>query len=224
MKNSNFLLSASLISSDLSKVGMTIKELEKGKVDLVHFDIMDGTFVPRFGLPLELLSLVKASTKIPVNVHLMTANLEPYINTIANSGASLLTFHIEATNHAARIIDLIHQTRMGAGIAINPATPLTVLNHILDDLDLITLMAISPGIAKHPLIPATYDKLTHLRKMIPPHKNIKIEIDGGINQKTAVKAIKTGADVLVCGHSIFAGSGSLSQRIKKFRRNITKNI
>jgi len=225
MKKNNFLLSASFISSDLSNIASTIKELVKGDIDSIHFDIMDGIFVPRLGLPLELLDIIKRNTKIHINVHAMITNLEPYLDKIASSGANSLTFNIEATNHANRIVDLIHQKRMKAGIALNPATPLVVLDYLLDNIDLITLMAINPGIPGHPFIPTTYQKLSDLKNKISQHKNIRIEIDGGVSADTAAKLIKTGADILVCGsQSIFRKKGSLPSRIKEFRKTINKNL
>lgn len=225
MKKNSFLLSASFISSDLSNMTKTIKELVKGDINLIHFDVMDGVFVPRFGLPLELLDIIKRNTKIPINVHMMVTNLEPYLDKIASSGATSLTFNIEATSHAKRIVDLIHLKGMRAGIALNPATPLVVLDYLLDDIDLITLMAINPGIPSHPFIPTTYKKLSDLKNKISQHKNIKIEIDGGVSKDTASKLIKTGVDILVCGsQSIFKKKGGLSSRIKEFRKMIIKNL
>lgn len=220
-KNGKAQLSASLISSNLSNIERTIQELKKGKVDAIHFDVMDGLFVPRFGLHPEILKIIRPLIKVPINIHMMIENVEPYLDIFAKNGADIITFHIESTNHASRIIDLIHKRKMKAGVALNPATPLNVLDYIGDDIELIMVMAINPGIVGHKLIPSTYKKLSDLNEKIK-NKQITIEVDGGVDFETAPKMVELGADILVCGsHSIFKDK-NVSKNITLLRKTIDK--
>lgn len=225
MKKNKFKLSASLISSDLAEIKKTIQNLEKGKIDFIHYDVMDGIFVPRFGLHPEMLKIVKSMTKIPINVHMMIENVEPYLDVFINNGADYITFHSESTKHIHRIIHLIHEKNAKAGIALNPATSLSILDYILDDIDLVMIMAINPGIVGHKLIDKTYNKIKDLKEKIYDNKNIIIEVDGGVSEESAALMINAGADILVCGsQSIFKKGGTLPIRINKFRKHINRNI
>lgn len=224
-KLKKYELSASLISSDLSNLDKTLKNLKIGRIDYIHFDVMDGIFVPRYGLPPELLKITKERIKVPVNIHMMIKDVEPYIESFAGNGADYITFHIETTNHANRLIDLIHKKGMKAGVALNPATPLNVLDYLLDQIDLIMIMAINPGIPGHELIPNIYRKISELKSKVAGYKNIKIEIDGGVNSESAPKMVNLGADILVCGsHSIFKkDKDSVPLKINKLRKQIETN-
>jgi ribulose-phosphate 3-epimerase len=198
-----------------------ITELKKGKIDYIHFDVMDGIFVPRYGLHPEILQEMRTLTKIPVDVHMMVINVEPYIGIFAQAQANIFTFHAESHLHADRTIKLIKKSGMKAGIALNPATPLSVLDYILDDIDLILLMAINPGIVGHKLIPGMMEKIKHLKQKIKNHPNIIIEIDGGVTPESAPLMIENGANMLVCGSStIFKPPTAINIKIKELHKSI----
>lgn len=221
----NYLLSASLVCGNMLRFGEEIKELTMGKIDYLHFDVMDGVFVPRYGMFPEMLSQLRKLTNVPVDVHLMVANAEPYLKTFADSGASILVIHAESTAHLHRQIKLVKNLGLKAGVALNPATSFNVLDYILDDLDLVMLMAINPGIVGHKLIPSALEKIKELRKKLKNYPNIIIEIDGGVTPETAPIMIKAGADMLVCGTgTIYKPPIALDKKIKEVRKIIDKQL
>lgn len=217
----NPLISASLICSDPLNLEKDIKELVKGNTDFIHFDVMDGVFVPRYGLYPEIITYLKKCTNIPVVVHMMVSNPEDYIEDFRNAGATYYNFHIEATNHAHRIVKKIERSGMFPGIALNPATSLTTLDYIINDIHMVVLMAINPGIVGHKLIPSMIEKITALREFANKmgNKDLLIEIDGGVTFESGKRMIEAGADLLVCGTgTIFKPhEDSISNKIAAFR-------
>lgn len=215
------LIAASLICSDPLNIQKDIVELNKGGTDFIHFDVMDGFFVPRYGLYPEILSYLKNQTTIPVDVHMMVSNPEDYIEEFKNAGATYYNFHIEATNHAHRIIKKIEKVGMLPGVALNPATSLSTLDYIIKDLKMVVLMAINPGIVGHKLIPEMIDKIKHLRKFANEkgNKELLIEIDGGVTFESGKTMIEAGADVLVCGTGTIyrPHEDTISNKISAFR-------
>jgi ribulose-phosphate 3-epimerase len=195
-----FFLSASIICDDFSNLKNTLRLIKKGKIDYIHFDVMDGMFVPRYGLFPEVLQTIKRLSTLPVNTHLMVQNPEPYVKIFADSGSNIITVPVEGNLHLSRTIRMVKSAGIGVGIAINPATSLSVLDYVLDEIDLILLMAINPGIIGHKLIKTTYKKIEDLRNMIAG-KKILIEVDGGVTHESASKMVEKGADMLVCGSS-----------------------
>jgi len=200
MKN-KISLAASLICADPLNLQNEIRELEIGKADFIHFDVMDGQFVPRYGLYPEILSYLKKITKIPVDVHMMVENAEDYILDFSKTGADYFNVHVESTSHLHRVVKKVRDIGMRPGVALNPATPLSSLDWIINDLDMVVLMAINPGIVGHKLIPNMLNKIQSLREMANQVGNVdlKIQIDGGVTFESAVPMIKHGADTLVCG-------------------------
>ncbi|MBI3103856.1 ribulose-phosphate 3-epimerase [Candidatus Daviesbacteria bacterium] len=218
-----YQLAASIICAKLIALKTQLKLLEKGRIDRIHFDVMDGVFVPRYGLPPEILKEVHQVTNIPVTVHLMVSDPEPYIEVFAKAGADAFVFHIEPVFHVNRVIKKIKEVGMKAGVALNPATPLSVLDYVLQDLDVVMLMVINPGILGHKLIPEMLFKIADLKNKLKNYPDIKIEIDGGVTSESAPKMIANGADILVCGNSsIFKNDSSVDKTIKEFRRVIEK--
>ncbi len=214
-----YQLSASLICAKLIVLKEEIKLLEKGGIDRIHFDVMDGIFVPRYGLPPEILKEIHQVTKIPVTVHMMVQDPEPYIEIFKSSGADTISFHVEPVKHIHRVIQKIKSSGMKAGVSLNLATSLSNLDYILEDLDLVMLMAINPGIVGHKLIPQVYQKIADLKNKLAKYPYIKIEIDGGVTFESAPKMIKTGADILVCGSStIFNQAYPVDKKIKELRQ------
>lgn len=216
-----YQFTASIICADLLNLKKEVDLLKKGKIDRIHFDVMDGIFVPRYGLPPEVLKFIHDEINIPITVHMMVCDPEPYIDIFSKAGADTIVFHVEPVNHTHRIIQKIKMNGIKAGVALNPATPLSVLDYILPDLDLVMLMAINPGIVGHKLIPQMIIKIADLKNKIKNYPDIKIEIDGGVTFESAPKMIENGADILVCGNSsIFKKDFSVDKTIPKFRKAV----
>ena len=215
------LIAASLICSDPLDLKSDINELIVGKSDYIHFDVMDGQFVPRYGLYPEILSSLKNFCDIPVDVHMMVENPEDFIDDFKIAGAEYYNFHIESTAHTHRIIKKIEKSGMKPGIALNPATSLTALNYIINDIKMVVLMAINPGIVGHKLIPNMIDKIRDLRKFANENgnKDLLIQIDGGVTFESGKAMIDAGADILVCGTGTIyrPHEDTISNKIKAFR-------
>lgn len=215
------LVAASLICSNPLNLEADINELIKGGVDYIHFDVMDGQFVPRYGLYPEILTYLKKQTDIPVDVHMMVDNPEDYIDDFKNAGATFYNFHIEATNHAHRVVKKIINSGMLPGVALNPATSLSTLDYLITDVKMVVLMAINPGIVGHKLIPNMIDKIRNLREYANNRGNndLLIQIDGGVTFESGKVMIEAGADVLVCGTGTIyrPQEDTISNKIAAFR-------
>jgi ribulose-phosphate 3-epimerase len=225
MKTPPYLLAASLICGDFLNLKNDIKLLEKGKIDYIHFDVMDGLFVPRYGLFPEVISQIRSITDIPLDIHMMVEDAEHYIETFVKAGADkaddIYVVHAEATQHLDRVLRKIHEHGIKAGVALNPGTSLSVLDYVLPNLDLVMLMAINPGIVGHKLIPHMIDKISDLKKILRNHPEIIIEVDGGVNFESAPKMIKAGATMLVCGtQTIYRPEAQLDIKIKELRTHL----
>lgn len=220
------LIAASLICSDPLDIKSDLKELISSKVDYLHFDVMDGQFVPRYGLYPEILSYIKKETNIPVDVHMMTINPEDYINDFATAGADFYCVHYEACQQLHRTVKKIKDSGMKAGVALNFHTSPDVLKYILNDIDMIVLMAINPGIVGHKIIPGIYQKIHDTKRIISMYsqrKDILIEIDGGVTFESGAKMMDIGADILVCGTgTIFRPhENTITNKIAEFRETIS---
>lgn len=215
------IVSASLICANPLNLEKDINELISGKVDLIHFDVMDGQFVPRYGLYPEILTFLKHQSDIPVDVHMMVNNPEDYIEEFKNAGATYYNFHVESTNHAHRILKKIERAGMLPGVALNPATSLSTLDYLIEDVKMVVLMAINPGIVGHKLIPNMIDKIKDLRELADKRGNneLLIEIDGGVTFDSGKVMTAAGADILVCGTgTIFRPhEDTISNKITAFR-------
>lgn len=216
------LIAASLICSDPLNLQKDINELIIGEADYIHFDVMDGQFVPRYGLYPEILSTLRKITNIPVDVHMMVENPENYIEDFKNAGADFYNFHIESSGHAHRIVKKIEKAGMKPGIALNPATSLATLDYLIEDIKMVVLMAINPGIVGHKLIPNMLNKITDLRNFADKrgNKDLLIQIDGGVTFDSGVKMIEAGADILVCGTGTIyrPQEDTISGKIHSFRQ------
>lgn len=220
-----YKLAASLICANHLNFEQDIKLLEAGGIDQIHFDVMDGHFVPRLGLYPELLQSIKTLTKLPVDVHMMMDNYEFIIPAFVKSGADYIVVHAEPTHHLHRVVKLIRDLGAKAGVALNITTPLSALDYVLDDISLVMLMAINPGIVGHKLIPQVYNKIKELKEKIANHPDIIIEIDGGVSPESAAQMINFGANTLVCGTSaIFKPGGKLDDKVKEFRSIIENKL
>ena len=197
----NIKICASLICGDPINLEKDLKEIEKSDIFSVHFDVMDGSFVPRYGLYPEILSSITNKFNLTVDVHMMVDNAEDYIEDFHKAGADFYNIHIESTNHLSRVIKKISDIGMKPGVGINPGTPLTSLDWVISDIKMVVLMAINPGIVGHKLIPNIINKIRDLRSYAnnAGNKDLIIQIDGGVTPESIPLMIEAGADALVCG-------------------------
>lgn len=205
-KNSRFL-SPSLLSADFSDLTSEFKFIEEKGSSFVHVDVMDGHFVPQVSYGQPVISSIRKCTKLPFDVHLMIERPENSIVSYIESGADFVTFHIEATCHADRCVQLVHDAGKKAGIALCPATPLSAVEELLPFVDIILVMSVNPGWGGQKLIPYTIEKIRKLAD-IQREKNFKylISVDGGINQETLEDVLEAGTDIVVSGSSFFRGN------------------
>ena len=205
-KNSRFL-SPSLLSADFSDLNSAFKFIEEKGSSFVHVDVMDGHFVPQVSYGQPVISSIRKCTKLPFDVHLMIERPENSIVSYIESGADIVTFHIEATCHADRCVQLVHNAGKKAGIALCPATPLSAVEELLPFVDLVLVMSVNPGWGGQKLIPYTIEKIRKLAD-IQREKNFKylISVDGGINQETLEDVLEAGTDIVVSGSSFFRGN------------------
>lgn len=205
-KNSRFL-SPSLLSADFSDLTSEFKFIEEKGSSFVHVDVMDGHFVPQVSYGQPVISSIRKCTKLPFDVHLMIERPENSIVSYIESGADFVTFHIEATCHADRCVQLVHDAGKKAGIALCPATPLSAVEELLPFVDIVLVMSVNPGWGGQKLIPYAIEKIRKLAD-IQREKNFKylISVDGGINQETLEDVLEAGTDIVVSGSSFFRGN------------------
>jgi ribulose-phosphate 3-epimerase len=216
------LIAPSILSADFSKLGDQIKSVEDAGADWIHVDVMDGHFVPNITLGPMVVEAVRRVTSLPVDVHLMIENPERYIQDFASAGATMISVQVETCVHLNRVIQLIKETGSQAGIVLNPSTPLSSIEWILEYVDFVLLMSVNPGFGGQAFIPNTLQKIRDLRKMIQDRGlSTLIEIDGGVNEETIAEISAAGADVFVAGSAIF-GSKNYKKTIDSFKSKIGK--
>jgi ribulose-phosphate 3-epimerase len=213
-------IAPSILSADFSKLGDEIQSVEKAGADWIHVDVMDGHFVPNITIGPLIVEAARRITSLPLDVHLMIENPDRYIEDFAKAGADLISVQVEACIHLNRTIQLIKSLDLRAGVVLNPATPLSAIEWILEDVDFVMIMSVNPGFGGQKFIPNSIDRVRALRKMIQEQGlSILIEIDGGVNEKTIKNSSDAGVDVFVAGSAIFK-SPDYKETISKFKELI----
>jgi len=211
-------IAPSILSADFARLGDEIRAIEAGGADYVHIDVMDGHFVPNITIGPLIVEAVRKVTDMPLDVHLMIENPDQYIPDFAKAGADIITVHYEAAPHLHRTVQLIHSLGKKAGVSLNPATPVSSLEVILEELDLVLLMSVNPGFGGQNFIPSCLPKIEALRKEIDRRGlNIELEIDGGVKPANIAAIAGAGADVFVAGSAVF-GASDYQATIAELRR------
>ncbi len=207
----------SILSANFAKLGEEIEDVERGGADYIHIDVMDGHFVPNITIGPLVVESIRSITSLPLDVHLMIDNPDDYLSNFIDAGADIITVHVEACKHLHRTIHTIKQSRIKAGVALNPATPLSAIEYILEDVDLVLIMTVNPGFGGQSFISSVVPKIEQLAKLVK-EKNLacEIEVDGGINPQTAKVCKDAGANVLVAGSAVF-GQMNRKQIIQQIR-------
>ncbi len=201
------IVAPSILSADFGCLGESIAMLESGGADWIHCDVMDGVFVPNISFGFPVISAVGKLTRKPLDVHLMIVNPEQYVGRVRDCGAMMMNVHYEACTHLHRTVQSIHTAGMKAGVTLNPATPVAILQDIIADIDMVLLMSVNPGFGGQSFIEHTIKKIEQTRALIAESgSKALIEVDGGINRSTGALCAQAGADILVAGNSIFSSA------------------
>lgn len=211
------LISPSLLSCDFGRLAEEVRAVEAAGADWIHVDVMDGRFVPNITIGPVVVEAIKRAATRPLDVHLMIVEPEKYIEAFAAAGADILTVHVETCPHLHRTLQHIRHVGARPSVVLNPSTPLSAIEEVLDQVEMVLLMSVNPGFGGQSFIESTVDKVHRLREMIYARKlNVDIEVDGGINAETAKRVLEAGATVLVAGSYVF-GSKDYAQAIRSLR-------
>jgi ribulose-phosphate 3-epimerase len=220
-------IAPSILSADFARLGEEVRAIEAAGADLVHFDVMDNHYVPNLTIGPLVCEAIRPHVKIGIDVHLMVEPVDALIPLFAKAGANIITFHPEASRHVDRTLQLIRDHGCKAGLVFNPATPLSLMDHVMDKLDVVLLMSVNPGFGGQKFIPGTLPKLMDARQRIDAHmanggQTIWLEVDGGVKVDNIAQIVAAGADTLVAGSAVFGApdnNGGYHTVMKQLRRN-----
>ena len=212
-------IAPSILSADFARLGEQVKLVEQGGAELIHIDVMDGHFVPNITIGPLIVRALRPVTELPLDVHLMIENPDQYISAFADAGADYLTVHVEACTHLHRTLQAIREQGMKAGVALNPHTPLSMIEEILADVDLVLVMSVNPGFGGQSFITSSLDKLRRLQTMLQQRGlgHVDVEVDGGVKLNNVREVADAGAELLVSGSGIFSAP-DIPERVRQMKR------
>ncbi|HXY75017.1 MAG TPA: ribulose-phosphate 3-epimerase [Dehalococcoidales bacterium] len=214
-------IAPSILSADFARLGNAVKEAAESGADYIHIDVMDGHFVPQITIGAGMVKALRKWTNLPFDVHLMIESPERQIPLFVEAGANIITVHSETCPHAYRVIQMIKDAGVRAGVSVNPATSIHALDEILPEVDLVLLMTVNPGYGGQKFIETTLDKISRMRaEMNRRGVKAELEVDGGINLETAPRVVKAGAGVLVAGAAVFSSGKSVKESITDLRTSL----
>ena len=213
-------IAPSILASDFSKLGEEIKELDRVKVDFIHIDVMDGVFVPNISFGIPIIKSIRKLTNIPFDVHLMITDPSKFIEDFVKAGADIITVHYEADKHIDRTLNYIKSFGIKAGVALNPGTPVCVLNDLISEIDMVLIMSVNPGFGGQKYIKYTFDKLRQVKELaVIRNRELLIQVDGGIVKENIGEVVGSGANVIVAGSSVFQNA-EIEKNINLLRAGI----
>jgi ribulose-phosphate 3-epimerase len=214
-------LAPSILAADYRRLGEQVREAEAAGADYIHVDVMDGHFVPNISIGSVIVQAVRGVTALPLDVHLMIEEPERHIEAFARAGADILTVHPEASPHIHRVVEMIRRVGARPGVALNPGTPLSMIEDVLADVDLVLIMSVDPGFGGQEFIEEVLPKLRRLRRLLDDAGSaVEVEIDGGITAETAPRCVAAGARVLVAGTAVFNEKGSIAENMARLRKSV----